>query len=139
MGFGLLGSDVAYYAAVCNLAYFGYLMLANKKHVLVPPIFWITCKRRPISFANALFHFGLLGPFIKGLYSWGFTVSGHITAFIRTGCIFTSPVVLLVYDQYYPVFCTDYVGTARLGGLSGSTVAMLLGSRAWPCILLAMV
>ena len=76
---------------------------------------------------------------IKGLYSWGFTVSGHITAFIRTGCIFTSPVVLLVYDQYYPVFCTDYVGTARLGGLSGSTVAMLLGSRAWPCILLAMV
>ena len=31
MGFGLLGSDVAYYAAVCDLADLGYLMLVNKK------------------------------------------------------------------------------------------------------------
>ena len=31
MGFGLLRSDVAYYADVCDLASFGYLMLVNKK------------------------------------------------------------------------------------------------------------
>ena len=31
MDFGLLGSDVAYYAAVCDLAVLGYLMLVNKE------------------------------------------------------------------------------------------------------------
>ena len=31
MGFDLLGSDVAYYAAVCDLAALGYLMLVNKE------------------------------------------------------------------------------------------------------------
>ena len=31
MGFGLLGSDVTYYAAVCDLSSFGCLMLVNKK------------------------------------------------------------------------------------------------------------
>ena len=31
MGFGFLGSDFAYYTAVCDLAYFWYLMLVNKK------------------------------------------------------------------------------------------------------------
>ena len=65
MGFGLLGSDVAYYVAVCDLDSFGYLILVNKKHVLVPSISRITWKRRPISFPNALVHFGLLGPFIR--------------------------------------------------------------------------
>ena len=31
MGFGLLGSNVAYYAAVCDLAALGHLMLVNKE------------------------------------------------------------------------------------------------------------
>ena len=30
VGFSILGSDVAYYAAVCDLATLGYLMLAKK-------------------------------------------------------------------------------------------------------------
>ena len=82
MGFGLTGSDVAYYTAVCYLGALGYLMLVNKKHVLVPLISRIPWKRRPISFEIFLVHFGLSGPFIRCLYSWGFLVSGHITAFI---------------------------------------------------------
>ena len=36
VGFGILGSDVAYYVAVCDIAALGYIMLVNKKHVLVP-------------------------------------------------------------------------------------------------------
>ena len=35
VGFGLLGSDVAYYTAVCDLASFGYLILVNKKSCVV--------------------------------------------------------------------------------------------------------
>ena len=31
MGFGLLGSDVTCYTAICDLDSFGYLMLVNKK------------------------------------------------------------------------------------------------------------
>ena len=31
MGFGLLGSDVAYYAAICDFASSGHLILVNKK------------------------------------------------------------------------------------------------------------
>ena len=31
VGFGILGSDVAYYSAVCDLASFGYLILLNKE------------------------------------------------------------------------------------------------------------
>ena len=59
MGFSILGSVVEYYAAVCDLASFGYLILVNKKHVLVPSISRITWKRRPISFPNALVNVGL--------------------------------------------------------------------------------
>ena len=51
----------------------------------------------------------------------------------------TSHVVLLVCTQSSPVFCTDYVGTAMLGRLSGWTVAMWLAIRSWPCILLSVV
>ena len=53
--------------------------------------------------------------------------------------IFTSHVVLLVCAQSSPVFWTEYVGTAMLGGFSGWTVAMWLAIRSWPCILLALV
>ena len=31
VGFGVMGSDVAYYAAVCDLNSLGYLMLVNKE------------------------------------------------------------------------------------------------------------
>ena len=31
MGFGFQGSDVAYYAAVCDLSDLGYIMLLNKE------------------------------------------------------------------------------------------------------------
>ena len=50
-----------------------------------------------------------------------------------------SPVVLLVCDQYSPVFWTEYVGTAMLDIFSGWTVDMWLAIRPWPCILLALV
>ena len=99
MGFGLLGSDVAYYAAVCDLASFGYLIIMNKKACVGALMSRIPWKRRPISFPNALVHFGLSGPFIRCLYSWSFPISGHITALIRPGWIVTSPVVLLVCDD----------------------------------------
>ena len=69
----------------------------------------------------------------------GFPVSVHNTTFIWPGWIVTSPVVLLVCAQYSPIFWTEYVGTAMLGGFSGWTVAMWLAIRAWPCIILALV
>ena len=87
----------------------------------------------------ALVHFGLSGPFIRCLYSWGFTISGCITPFIRTGWIVTSSVVLLVCAHSSPAFWTDYVWTALLGGLSGWNVAMWLSIRSWPCILLSLL
>ena len=102
MGFGLLGSDVAYYAAVCDISSFGYLVLLNLKKVLVPSISMIPWKRVPISFSSCLFHFGLSDPFSRCLYSWGFTVSGHITAFICPRWIVTYPAVLLVCAQSSP-------------------------------------
>ena len=64
VGFGILGSDVAYYAAVCDLTYFGYLMLVNLKNVLVPSISRIPWKRHPISFANAILHFFFQTPLL---------------------------------------------------------------------------
>ena len=35
MGFGLMGSDIAYYAAVRDLDFFGYLILVKKKACVV--------------------------------------------------------------------------------------------------------
>ena len=139
MGFGLLGSDVAYYAAVCDLDSFGYLIIVNKKNVLVPSMSRISWKRRPISFLNALVYFGLSGPLIRCLYSWGFPVSGNITTFIWPTWIFTYDVVLLVCAQSSPIFWTEYVDTSVLGGFIGWNVAMWLDIRPWPCILLALV
>ena len=99
----------------------------------------ILCKKRLISFPNELFHFGLSGPFIRCMYSWGFSVSGHIIAFIRPIWIVTSPVVFFVCAQSSPDFWTEYVWTALLGGLSGCTVDMWLTISYWPCILFSIV
>ena len=70
---------------------------------------------------------------------WFFLVSGHITAFIWPRWIITSPIVLLVCAQYSPVFWTEYVGNAMLGGFSGCNVAMWLVIRLWPCIIIDLV
>ena len=107
--------------------------------MLVPSISRIPWERCPTSFTNNFIHYGLSGPLIICLYYWGFTVSGNITALIWPGCIFTSPVVLLVCAQTYPVFGTEYIGTAILGGLIGWTIDMWLDIRLRPCILLALV
>ena len=99
----------------------------------------ISCKRRPISFPNALVYVVLSGPFIRCLYSWCFPVSGNITAFIRPGWIVTSPFILLVCAQSSPNFFTEYAWINLLGGLGGCTVSMSLSIRSWAFILLALV
>ena len=133
---GLMSYTMRLYVTLLTL---GNSFLWIKNHVLVPSMSCIPWKRRPISFPNALVHFGLSGPFIRCLYYWGFPISGNITAFIRHGCIVTSPVVLLVCAQYSPGFWTEYVCTALLGGFIGWTVAMWLAIMLWPCILLDLV
>ena len=115
------------------------LCLCMKKHVYVPSIYRIPWERRPISFAIFRVHFGLLGLFIRCLYSWYFPVSGHMNVFIWPRWIVTYTVVLLVCDQSSPVLCTEYARTATCGGIFGWTVATWLVIILWPFIRLDMV
>ena len=113
--------------------------LRMKKHVSVPLIYRIPWIRHPISFAIALVHFVFSSPFIRWLYSWGFLTSGNMTAFIWPRWIVTSPVVLLMCAQSYPVLCILYVGIDVWGGLCSWTVATWLDIGLWPLISLDMV
>ena len=113
---GLISHTIQLYVTLLS---WGTLCFCMKKHVYVPLISYIPWKSCPISFSIALVHSYFSISFIRYLYSWGFPVSGHITAFILTGCIVISPVVLLVCAQSSPVLCTEYVGTMIWGGLCG--------------------
>ena len=77
-------------------------------------------------------HFGLSGPSIRYMYSWDFTVSGKTTMFICTDQIVTSPIVLFVRAQSYPVLCTVYAGNDVGGCLGSGIVSMWLSMILWP-------
>ena len=70
----------------------------------------------------------------------GFPVSGKMTALILSGWIATSPVVLFVFTQYYPVLCTFVlVGDGVVSCLGGGIVTIWLVIRLFPFRRLALV
>ena len=85
----------------------------------------IHCIRRPISLAMALVHFGLSSPFISCLHSWDFPLSGQMKEFIIIVWIVTSPVVLFVCTQSYPVFCTIVLVGTGVGNFLGSGIFVM--------------
>ena len=85
-----------------------------KKHVSVPLISLIPWNSHMISISIALVHFCFSVPFIRCLYSWYFSVSGKMTAFICPVWIFTYPAFLLVCTPSYPVLCTVCVWVLML-------------------------
>ena len=109
----------------------GMLCLWMKKNMSVPLISLVPWNRRPISFYIALLHFGLSYPFSRCLHSWYLPVSGKMTAFICSGWIVTSPVVLFVCSQYSPVLCTMYAGNYVGFYLVVGIFATWLTTRMW--------
>ena len=75
---------------------------------IFPLISLIPWNRCPISFSISLVHFYFSSPFIRYLYSWGFTVCGKMTTFIWPGWIVISTVVLLVFIQSSTFLCIVY-------------------------------
>ena len=111
MVFSRLVSCVAYYASVCYLTSFGYLIIVNKKSGVGALDVSDSLKKAYYLISKCSCQFWFSGPFVRCLYFWGVPVSGHITTFIRSVWIVTSPVVLLVFAQSFPYFWTEYVWT----------------------------
>ena len=103
------------------------------KNVFVPSMSLIPWKRLLISFGIALEHFGLSDKFTRCLYYWTLTVSGQIDVFICPGWMVTSPVLVSLIDQYYPVWLVVMVEGAGIGSLRGGMIVVaLLAMMAWP-------
>ena len=109
MRFGLLGSDVAYYAAVYGIASFGYLILVNKKACVGALYVLYSLEKASYFISKFSCPFWFVGTFHQVPVLLGFPVSRRVTAFIRPGCIVTYPVVFLVCAQSSPDFWTKYV------------------------------
>ena len=91
---------------------------------ICPSIYMIPQKSWPISLDTALYHFSLYPPLIMCLYSWEFPISRKVTAFIWPGWMVTSPVILFVIYQSYPVWRTVVYGGAWVGIFLGSVMVV---------------
>ena len=139
MGFFLLGSDVAYYASVCNLNVLGDLVLVDEETSFCSLNISDSLEYASYLIFHCLCPFWFVGPLCRVSVLLVFSSLWEITEFIFTGWIFTSPVVLLVCAPYSPVLCTVYVGTSAGSGLGGGIFFTWLAMILWTFIRIYLV
>ena len=78
----ILGLNVVDSAEICDLGILGDSMPVYAKQVLVPCLYPIPWKIRPISFDIRLLHLSFSGPMMRCRYYWDFPVMGQMTALV---------------------------------------------------------
>ena len=78
----ILGLNVVDSAEICDLGIWGDSMPVYAKQVLVPCLYPIPWKIRPISFDIRLLHLSFSGPMMRCRYYWDFPVLGQMTALV---------------------------------------------------------
>ena len=95
------------------LASWGTSFLWMKKQVLVPCMYLIPWKIRPISFDMPLLYLSFSGPLMSCWYSCSFPVPVYMTALALPGCNVRLPVTWLMTSHSSPA------GLTRVSGLIG--------------------